>query len=87
MATNSNGNLQQAMDNFGINYVGLTIRYLYIKYFLKRTVNYKELYKKTKYGKNLGYIKTSNHNLGVITSIFLAILILLIYKVAQYINI
>ena len=65
------------MDTFGLEYLGLYIRYLYIIIYKKENITLKELWKKTKYGENIGHIKTSNHNIGALLCLILLIFILI----------
>lgn len=66
------------MATYGIEEVGLFIRYLYILIIKKKKISWKELRDKTEYGRNIGYIRTSNHNIGSLTSLVLFIFLIII---------
>jgi hypothetical protein len=68
------------MGTFGIEYVGAFMRYLILNFYFREKITYTELWEKTKYGENIGYIKTSNHNIGVIFAFILFIPIIIIVK-------
>ena len=68
------------MFNSQLVYVGCFVRFLYHILILKKRITFLELWNKTKYNQNLDFIKLSNHNLGLITSIVITLFILMFIR-------
>ncbi len=66
------------MDNFGIEYIGFMVRFIYVKIFKNKEILIKELWEVTKYGENCQYLKISNYNLGSLIAVILLFLALII---------
>ena len=66
------------MNTAFLPFIGVFIRFLYIRFYKKQKVNLIELWKRTRFGDNLEYINISNRGLGFIAAGIITLIILLV---------
>ena len=69
------------MNSASLDFLGVFVRYLYIKFIKKKNIRLIKLWEKTRFDENLEYLKITNKMLGLIFAIIITLLILIIVQI------